>query len=484
VLDNEGRLLSVHDETLDNAGSDDTLLGVEVGGGLVDQVDIRGLTECEDDGHTLQFSSGQVLDLLVDEVVDTKGLVDVGLELGVQERGADLLEKKFSDGSGELGVDLLRLHRDAHLGYLLAVIGLLGSRKHSAECRLSGAVLSHHDNNLRVCERTGVNAEVEVSHGLLQLGVSELPRPVDHKLVSGLGDSELQRFLTETQVLSGDVTIQENIDSFTDGSGQCNHTVHRWLSVKHANKVGQVVQDRQIVLDDDNVVIRSQKVTDGFGSLETLLDIEIRRRLVEHIPDNRLAIRSRHDGKPKKNLHICLLDTSNRNSESLQLSTRKLLHITLKHRLKLQNLDHLLHVVHLALLLEQRLNGPHRPPNRLRQLVDILRLDNGLQIVLHNLGQVVLQLTAAEVLERLVPVGRIVIATQIRLLLSRQDLERRRLSDTVRADETEDLTRTRRGETVQLEGVCGVTMGDLGFEVGRQVDNVDRCGEMSIPEHI
>jgi hypothetical protein len=35
------------------------------------------------------------------------------------------------------------------------------------------------------------------------------------------------------------------------------------------------------------------------------------------------------------------------------------------------------------------------------------------------------------------------------------------------------LTGARSGETVELEGVGRVTMGDLGIEVGRKVDNVD-----------
>ena len=40
VLDDEGGLLAVHDEALDHARSDDTLLGIEVGGWLVDKVDV------------------------------------------------------------------------------------------------------------------------------------------------------------------------------------------------------------------------------------------------------------------------------------------------------------------------------------------------------------------------------------------------------------------------------------------------------------
>src|SRR6266536_3027473 len=40
VLDNEGSLLRVHDETLDDAGSYDTLLGIEVCRRFIDEVNI------------------------------------------------------------------------------------------------------------------------------------------------------------------------------------------------------------------------------------------------------------------------------------------------------------------------------------------------------------------------------------------------------------------------------------------------------------
>lgn len=40
VLDNERRLLSMHNKALDNTSANDTLLRIEVSGRLVDQVDI------------------------------------------------------------------------------------------------------------------------------------------------------------------------------------------------------------------------------------------------------------------------------------------------------------------------------------------------------------------------------------------------------------------------------------------------------------
>lgn len=163
VLDDEGGFLGVHDEALDDAGGDDTLLGVEVGGGLVDEVDVCGHAEGEDDSDTLEFSAGEVLDFLVDEVVHLEGLVDVGLKLGGKEGGLDLLEEELADGAGELGGDLLGLHGDVHGGDLLAVVGLEGAGEHFAEGGLSGTILTHHDDDLGVSELAGFDVQLEVA---------------------------------------------------------------------------------------------------------------------------------------------------------------------------------------------------------------------------------------------------------------------------------------------------------------------------------
>lgn len=84
-----------------------------------------------------------------------------------------------------------------------------------------------------------------------------------------------------------------------------------------------------------------------------------------------------------------------------------------------------------------------------------------------------MQLGSTEVLQNLLPVRRVVVAAQVGLELAAQNLQRSTLADTVGADETEHLTGTGHGKTVKLEAVGGVTVGDLGFQVGGQVDNVN-----------
>lgn len=243
VLDNEGGLLGVHDETLDDARGNDTLLRVEVGRGLVNEIDVGGHTERENDGNTLQFTTGQILDLLVDEVIELQGLDDISLELRRQERLLDLLEEQLADSALKLGSDGLRLHADLHLGYICLGVRLKGTSEQATESGLASSVLSHHDDDFGVGKLAAINAEPEVTQVLLHAGVLEGTRPVDGELIAGISNAESERLLTETQVLSGDVTIKEDVDTLTNRVRQSDDTINGRLAVENADVIGQVVKD-------------------------------------------------------------------------------------------------------------------------------------------------------------------------------------------------------------------------------------------------
>jgi hypothetical protein len=471
VLYDEGSLLSVHDESLDDLGGNDTLLRVEVGGRLINKVDIGRSTKGQNDSNTLQLTTREVKDLLVNEIVYPEWLVNVGLELWVEEGGSDLLEEELTDSSGELGVDGLRLHGNVELWHLLSIIWFLNTSQHLTESGLSSSVLSHHDNNLRVGELTTLDVQFELLKCLLHRWVLEASAPVYHELVSSFGDTELEGLLSETDVFCWDMAVEENIDTFTNRGRHSNDTVNCWLTVQDANEIGQVIEDGQIVLYDDNVVIWAEQGADGSGSGETLLDIEVRRWLVEHVAAHvrmDLGFNSFHDS-----LHICLLHTGNSNGESLQFSSRQLVDITVQDGLQLQNINHLLLVVQLRLVLEQDGNLLSGSTNRLWQFVDILRLYDGPKVVLDNLGEIVLQLRSSEVGQSLGAVRWVIVSSQIWLLLSGQDLEGCGLSDTVDSDQSENLTRSRCWQSMELEGVGRVSVSDLLLEIGWQVDDVD-----------
>lgn len=84
-----------------------------------------------------------------------------------------------------------------------------------------------------------------------------------------------------------------------------------------------------------------------------------------------------------------------------------------------------------------------------------------------------MQLGSAEVLQDLLPIRGVVIATQVRLQLATENFECCTLANTVGSNKTEDLAGTGHRQTVELETVGRVAMGDLAFQVGGQVDDVD-----------
>lgn len=91
----------------------------------------------------------------------------------------------------------------------------------------------------------------------------------------------------------------------------------------------------------------------------------------------------------------------------------------------------------------------------------------------HAVRPLTLQLGTTEVLQNLLPVRRVVVAAQVWLELATQNLQRRTFANTVRSHETKNLTGTGHGQTVELEAVGRVAVGDLSLQVGGQVDDVN-----------
>lgn len=57
---------------------------------------------------------------------------------------------------------------------------------------------------------------MEVAHRLFHFWIMECTAFVDQKVVTSLGNAEGQGLLSETQILGGDMTIKEDVDTFTD----------------------------------------------------------------------------------------------------------------------------------------------------------------------------------------------------------------------------------------------------------------------------
>lgn len=283
VLNNESGFLGVHDEPFDDAGGDDTLLGVKIGAWLIDEVDICWNTQGKNDSNTLQFTAREILHFLVDEVVELKGLVDIRLELRAQESGLDFLEEKLSDGACELGRDLLGLHRNVHRGHGGSAVWFLCAGKHSAEGSLPSPVLAHHDDDFGICKFAWLDLQVKIAQSLLHGWIVKAMVFLAYEVVTRFGDTECEGFFAEAQVLGWDVAIEEDIDAFANRLRQCDDAIHGRSPIEYTNKVREIVEDRQIVLNHNDIVVRTQQTTNDPCSAQPLFDIEIRRWLIEHV---------------------------------------------------------------------------------------------------------------------------------------------------------------------------------------------------------
>ena len=75
--------------------------------------------------------------------------------------------------------------------------------------------------------------------------------------------------------------------------------------------------------------------------------------------------------------------------------------------------------------------------------------------------------------QNLLPIRRTIVSSEIGLHLSSKNLQGGRLSNTIGTDQSQHLSRTRHGKTMQLEAVGSVTMGGIAFQILGKVDNVD-----------
>lgn len=229
------------------------------------------------------------------------------------------------------------------------------------------------------------------------------------------------------------------------------------------------------MLDDNDEAVRTQETANDLTGRQTLLDIQERGWLVEHVD-------------------VSLLHTHSRNGKTLQLSSREEVNVTVPNLLQFcGGLAECKEDIHFKKLTK---SGDNFFESRLINLtpslelmadtafctlgldcfwdlIHILRLGHRLEVILQNLGKVVLQLRTSEMLQDLLPIRRVVISAQVGLLLAGKNLQCRTLSNTVRSHQSKHLTRSWEWKSVDLETVGAVAMRDLSLEVGGQVDNVD-----------
>lgn len=89
-------------------------------------------------------------------------------------------------------------------------------------------VLSQHDHDLRIGELSFDDLQRKVAHGLLHVWVLVAAHLLNLLFVGRLSHLEHQRGLSETKVLRGHVTVQEDVDTWRGGDG------HRKMAYKRS----------------------------------------------------------------------------------------------------------------------------------------------------------------------------------------------------------------------------------------------------------
>jgi len=270
-------------------------------------------------------------------------------------------------------------------------------------------------------------------------------------LINNFSNLERKFDFSKSQVFSGDETSQEDVDTFSDGERHGDDTVSTGFTVQAADEIGKVIQDTQIVFNANDVNFRAEETSNTFGGSESLLDIQVRTGLIQHV-------------------YGFLLHGDDQDGESLELTTGQVFDVSVQKMAEIQFLEQSFRDALFVLLGD---NVPELALDELGDTVDVLGLDGGLELVFQELGEEVLEFRTSEVLDDVGPVGRVFKVTQIGLDLVGQDLEGSGLSGTVTSDQTEDLTGSGGGKSVELEGVGAVTMGGELAEVGGEIDNLD-----------
>ena len=106
----------------------------------------------------------------------------------------------------------------------------------------------------------------------------------------------------------------------------------------------------------------------------------------------------------KIDIHVGLLDTRHGNGESLELSSGQMGYISVQDVVQLEFIAHLLLVIQLQFGIKHLRDG-QVSLDGFRDVIDILRLDQGFEIVFQHFGEVVLQLGTTEVFQDFLPVG-------------------------------------------------------------------------------
>mmetsp|Transcript_65751 Transcript_65751/g.189577 ORF Transcript_65751/g.189577 Transcript_65751/m.189577 type:complete len:247 (-) Transcript_65751:695-1435(-) len=232
----------------------------------------------------------------------------------MREGVADLRQEQVPDRALELGLDGLRFVGDVHLGQIGVLVDrvrLEQAGEHPDKGRLARPILPEHDQDLALGECASPNLQLELlAHDLHHVRVHGLMGAVVVAIVNLFGHLEGQRHLAESQVLGGHKAVEEDVDAFAHAEGHRDDPIAASRAPQAANKVRQVIQNGQVVLDHNDVIVHPLQASDDVRGVQTLPDIQIGRGLVEHV-------------------HLRVLDAEDADGEPLQLAAGQVLDVAL-----------------------------------------------------------------------------------------------------------------------------------------------------------
>ena len=112
MLNDESRTLCVQNPSLHDLCGDDSLLGVEVGRWFINKVDVTWFTKGENNSNTLKLTTGECLNLIIHQLVDSQWTHDLTLKQSACPVIFEFQVEKLLDGTLELGSDGLWLKTD------------------------------------------------------------------------------------------------------------------------------------------------------------------------------------------------------------------------------------------------------------------------------------------------------------------------------------------------------------------------------------
>jgi len=83
MLHNKSSSFTAQNESFYDFSNNNSLFGVQISRGFIDQINVRGLSKSQYKGHSLEFSSRQSLNLIINNIIKHHRISNVASELGM-----------------------------------------------------------------------------------------------------------------------------------------------------------------------------------------------------------------------------------------------------------------------------------------------------------------------------------------------------------------------------------------------------------------